>query len=365
MKPATSILFTGFPGFLGSELLPRVLERSPESVAVCLVQPKFADLARRRAREIAARDARLADRIRLVEGDITEPDLGMAGAGELRREVREVFHLAAIYDLSVPRAAGMRVNVEGTRRVLDFAAACPRLERLQYVSTCYVSGRYPGIFREQDLVKGQTFNNFYEETKFLAEVEVQERMRGGLPATVYRPAIVVGDSATGETQKYDGPYYVMRWLLKQPGVAIMPVVGDTARTRINLVPRDYVIAALAHLSALPAAAGKVYQLADPEPLTIDEVLQAIARATGRTVVRVPLPLGAAKLALDWVPGVHRLLQIPASAIDYFVHPTYYATTQAQADLDPAGIRVPPLPSYLPALISFMRAHPEIRSRAMA
>jgi thioester reductase-like protein len=329
------------------------------------VQPKFADLARRRAAEIAAHDPRLAGRIQLVEGDITAPGLGLAGRDGLARDVVEIFHLAAIYDLSVPRAVGMKVNVEGTRNVLDFAADCPRFERLQYVSTCYVSGRYPGIFRETDLTKGQVFNNFYEETKFLAEVEVQERMRRGLPATIYRPAIVVGDSHTGETQKYDGPYYVMRWLLKQPGLAIMPVVGDTHRTRINLVPRDYVMAAIDHLSALPAAVGKVYQLADPEPLTIAEVLTAIARSTGRLVVRVPLPLGVAKWALDWVPGVQWLMQIPPTAIDYFVHPTYYATTQAQADLDPAGIRVPPLRTYMPTLVRFMRAHPEIRSEAMA
>lgn len=361
----SKILFTGFPGFLGSELLPRVLDRAADREAVCVVQPKFADLARRRAAEIAGRQPRLAGRIHLVEGDITAAGLGLADWRALAREVVEIFHLAAVYDLSVPRAVGMKVNLEGTRNVLDFAAACPRFERLQYVSTCYVSGRYPGIFREEDLSKGQVFNNFYEETKFLAEAEVQGRMQRGLPATIYRPAIVVGDSHTGETQKYDGPYYVMRWLLRQPGLAIMPVVGDTHRTRINLVPRDYVMAAITYLSGLPAAAGKVYQLADPDPLTIDEVLKAIARSTGRLVVRVPLPLGAAKFALDWVPGVQWLMQIPSTAIDYFVHPTYYATTQAQADLAPAGIRVPSLRSYLPALVSFMRAHPEIQSEAMA
>src|SRR6185295_13240080 len=106
------------------------------------------------------------------------------------------------------REVGMRVNVDGTRHVLDFAAAQPSLERLHYVSTCYVSGRYQGVFAESDLEKGQTFNNYYEETKYLAEVEVQRRMREGLPATIYRPSVVVGDSTSGATQKYDGPYFV-------------------------------------------------------------------------------------------------------------------------------------------------------------
>jgi thioester reductase-like protein len=357
-----TILFTGFPGFLGSELVPRVLARSPEDEVLCLIQSKFADLARRRVAEIERRQPATAGRIRLVEGDVTRPGLGLGGSAAAG--VAEVYHLAAVYDLSVPRAVGVKVNVEGTRHVLDFAEACPDLRRFQYVSTCYVSGRYAGIFRETDLVKGQEFNNFYEETKFLAEVDVQERMKRGLPATIYRPAIVVGDSVTGETQKYDGPYFAIRWLLRQPGVAIMPVVGDTHRTRLNLVPRDFVIGAIAHLSAQPEAVGKVYQLADPEPLTIDEILNAIARATGRIVVRVPLPVGVAKTAIDRLPGVYRLMQIPSSSIDYFVHPTYYDTANTVKDLAGTGLQVPPLRSYLPTLVSFMKAHPELTSEAM-
>ena len=356
--------FTGFPGFLGSELVPRVLARSPQDDAVCLIQPKFAGLARQRVQEIETRDPRCAGRIRLVEGDITRPGLELADTASLQRGTVEVWHLAAVYDLSVRRSVGMKVNVEGTRYVLDFAEGCPGLRRFQYVSTCYVSGRYAGIFHETDLNKGQIFNNHYEETKFLAEVEVQERMKRGLHATIYRPAVVVGDSRTGDTQKYDGPYYAMRWLLKQPGVALMPVVGDTHRTRLNLVPRDFVIGAIAHLSGEPKAAGKVYQLADPEPLTIDEILTSIAKATGRIVVRLPLPLGVAKAALDWVPGVYRLMQIPSSAIDYFVHPTYYDTANTQADLAGTGLQAPPLRSYLPTLVSFMRVHPEVGSEAM-
>jgi thioester reductase-like protein len=356
--------FTGFPGFLGSELVPRVLARSAADEAVCLVQPKFLPLARQRVAEIEAKEPRLAGRIRLVEGDITVPGLALASAAALQSEVAEVYHLAAVYDLSVPRKVGMKVNVDGTRNVLDFAEGCPGLRRFQYVSTCYVSGAYPGIFRESDLAKGQKFNNHYEETKFLAEVEVQERMRKGLPATIYRPAIVVGDSHTGATQKYDGPYFAIRWLMRQPGIAIMPVVGDTTRTRLNVVPRDFVIGAIAHLSGEDKAIGRVYQLADPDPLTIDEILTAVARASHRLLVKVPLPVGVAKKMIDWVPGVYRLMQIPSSSIDYFVHPTYYDTAHTQADLAGTDLQAPPLRSYLPALVSFMKVHPELSSEAM-
>ena len=344
-----TIFFTGYPGFLGAELLPRLLARSPEMRARCLVQPKFAELARRRS----AGDAR----IEIVEGDITSPLTARAD------DVVEIYHLAAIYDLMVSREAGMRVNVDGTRNVLDFAQRCPSLRRVHYISTCYVSGRYPGVFKETDLEKGQTFNNHYEETKYLAEVEVQKRMRDGLPVTIYRPSVVVGDSATGATQKFDGPYFVMRWLLKQPRIAVLPVLMHPKRYRFNVVPRDFIISAIERLSAMPETMGKVFQLADPDPMTVDETIDAVARATGRNVIRIPMPRAVAKGALDYVPGVYRLMQIPSAAVDYFVHPTLYDTTNTRAAL--GEMSIPRFRDYLPRLVEFVRAHPEVGSAAMA
>jgi thioester reductase-like protein len=358
-----TILFTGFPGFLGSELLWRVLERSSDATGLCLVQGKFEDLARRRAAELEAAHPKVAGRIVITLGDITLPGLGFSP--ETTAEVTEVYHLAAVYDLSVSRELAMKVNVEGTRNTLDFAQKCPRLERFHYVSTCYVSGRYAGVFTESDLVKGQAFNNFYEETKYLAEVDVQQRMKSGLPATIYRPGIVVGDSRTGATQKFDGPYYVIRWLLKQPAaLAFLPVPGNPKATVVNIVPRDFVIDAMVHLSGLPQSEGKVYQLADPNAINVDEILRVVQKATGRRVFRIPMPLGLAKWSLTSIPGVYRLMQIPAASVDYFVHPARYTSDNTQADLAGTGIAPPPFASYAPSLAAFVRANPDIESKAM-
>jgi thioester reductase-like protein len=359
------VFLTGFPGFLGSELVRRVLRRPGSARVVCVVQDKFAALARDRAAAIAAEEQAAPDRIELVAGDITQPGLGLNDGRALARDVTEIFHLAAVYDLEVKRAVGLRVNVEGTKNVLDFAVSCPKLRRLQYVSTCYVSGRFPGIFRETDLERGQRFNNFYEETKYLAEIEVRRRRDTGLPVTIYRPGIVVGDSRTGETQKYDGPYFVLRWLLKQPTVAVLPVPGGTDRLRVNLVPRDFVVGAIAALSALDGSEGACYQLADPDPPTVDEAIGMMGEATGRMVMRVPMPIAVAKAAIDWVPGVERVMGIPSSAVDYFAHPTFYDTAHATRDLAPLGIACPRLADYLSVLVDFLKRHPEISSEAMA
>ena len=363
-----TILLTGFPGFLGSELLPRILRRhlrGPAKVtADCLVQAKFRPAAEARVAEIERAEPDLAGRIRLVEGDITRPDLGLAAPAALAKETIEIYHLAAVYDLAVRRDLAVRVNVDGTRNTLDFAAKCPALKRFQYVSTCYVSGLTPGIFREQDLERGQSFNNYYEETKYLAEVEVRRRAQEGLPVTVYRPSIVVGDSRTGATQKFDGPYFILQWILRQRRVAIVPVVGDPARTCVNLTPRDFVVDALAYLSGIERSAGKTYQLCDPQPLTVAEILKAMGEVTRRTLALVPLPVPLAKLAIERVPGVYRLMRIPSQAIDYFVHPTHYACENTLADLAGSGVACPPFRSYLPRMVEFMRAHPEVGSAAM-
>ena len=358
------LFFTGFPGFLGSELLPRVLARSPEHRAVCLIQTKFLAQARSRLKTIEEAHPHLRGRIDLEVGDITEPDLGLENASRIRGETTEIFHLAAVYDLGVPRDVAMRVNVEGTRNVLDFAEGAKGLRRVQYVSTCYVSGRHEGGFSEADLEKGQAFNNYYEETKYLAEVDVQARMHGGLPASVYRPAIVVGDSRTGATQKYDGPYCMIRWLLRQPRIALLPVVGSPSTTRLNLVPRDYIVDAMSYLSGLDRSAGKVYQLADPEPLTVNEVIRLLGEATRRIIVRIALPTALARFAIDHMPGVYRLMQIPSATLNYFGHPTLYTCADTLADLEGSGVKPPALPTYVDQLVDFVRRNPDVGSSAM-
>ena len=359
-----ALLMTGFPGFLGSALLGRLLARREGVRAICLVQSRHLDEARARLAQIEADQPHVVGRVDLIEGDITAPGLGVAAAARAGlADVTEVWHLAAVYDLTVPESVARRVNVEGTERVLEFCRTRARFDRLQYVSTCYVSGRHTGRFTEDDLDTGQEFRNHYEATKFEAEVLVRRAMADGLPATVYRPGIVVGDSRTGVTQKYDGPYFLAAFLRRQPRLAVVPAVGDADSVRFCLVPRDFVIDAMDALSVLDRSVGRTYALADPRPPTVRELVTTFGRHLRRRIVWVPLPLGPTR-ALVSKPAVERLLGIPAESLDYFASPTTYDTSHTSSDLEGTGVACPSFESYADRLLDYMVEHPEIAATAM-
>jgi thioester reductase-like protein len=360
------VLMTGFPGFLGAALLPRLLARDTSTRVVCVVQPQHLATARRRVAAADAARPGTAGRVDLVEGDVTSHGLGLPRPiGGLLDAVTEVWHLAAVYDLAVPAEVAHRVDVGGTANVLALCRTAPALRRLHHVSTCYVSGRHAGEFTEDDLDTGQSFRNHYEATKFEAEVLVREAVGDGLPATVYRPGIVVGDSRTGETQKYDGPYFLASFLRRQLPVAVVPAVAAVDRVTVTLVPRDFVVDAMDRLSALDTSVGRTYALADPRPPTVRELVDAFAGHLGRKVVWVRLPLGPTRLVIGSVPGLERLLGLPAESLDYFAASTTYSTAHTVADLAGTGVECPPFESYAGTLIRFMTEHPEIDASAMA
>jgi thioester reductase-like protein len=359
-KDGRLVLFTGFPGFIGLRLLPRLLELQPGAHVLCLVQEKFLGAARDGVAAIEKAHRHAKGRIGLVTGDITRPGLGLEEqiGKELRREMALCYHLAAVYDLAVSREVGHRINVLGTRHVLQFLGEAKRFERLHYVSTAFVSGKAKGLFRESDLDVGQGFKNHYERTKFEAEVEVS---KSDLPRTIYRPGIVVGDSRTGETGKFDGPYYILRLMerLPSPGVFTLPGGG---RGTANIVPVDFVIEALARLSASAKSLGKTYHLTDPEPGPPAEIARLFAKALGKSFLFVPVPMTLAKAA--FLP-LHRLIGMPLESLDYFDDPVRHDATGATKDLKALGVTCPRLADYVPALVAFYRAERDrVRREAM-
>jgi nucleoside-diphosphate-sugar epimerase len=347
----TVSLLTGFPGFIGRRLVSKLLAEDSKLTVVALVEPRMVETAREVAEQIDAK------RIEIAPGDIGERRLGLAEADydRLRKKVRHVFHLAAIYSLDVPLTVAQRVNVEGTGNVLDFCAAADSLERHVYISTAYVAGKRTGVVYEHELSLGQEFKNHYESTKFQAEVWVRQYM-DRVPTTILRPAIVVGDSQTGETQKFDGPYFILRTISaamarRRP----VPQFGR-ADAPFNVVPVDFVVDAIAAAASAPEAAGETLHLVDPEPLTARELSEtlSIEYAGKPPSGRIPPKMAEASLR---IPAVRRMLGgTPRESIAYLNHPVRFDTRRAVAVLEPHGLRPPRFPEYVGAMVRFFREH---------
>ena len=186
-----------------------------------------------------------------------------------------------------------------------------------------------------------------------------------MPVTIYRPSVVVGDATTGATQKYDGPYYALQLILRQPGrTAVMPLPGDPASVAFNLVPSDFVVDAIAALAAEPEAAGRTVALAAPEPPSVLEMCEAFAAEAGKSLRVVPVSSRLSRFGIDRMPGVGRLLRLPSSTLDYLTHPTVYDTRATTELLERVGVRCPAFTDHVGPMVAFWSQHREIGSAAM-
>lgn len=351
-----SIFVTGFPGFIASRLVERLA--STETQFFLLVQPHFVERAMDEIESISEVTDTPLENYVIVEGDITQPRLGIEPDDfeTIRYETTDIFHLAAAYDLAVAKDVAFSVNLEGTKNVNEFARTVTDLKRYNYISTCYVAGKREGTILETELEHDAGFRNYYEETKYLAEMEV-ERLKNELAITIHRPSVVVGDSKTGETAKYDGIYYLIKYLMKAPSVLRLLNVGNE-KVRLNLVPVDFVVEAIVALSRDAKAVGKTVAIADPSPLTTEELFDVIAEdLTGRRSEFHP-PVKLANWFLN-TPISPPITGLPHSGVPYFFLSQLYDTSVANELLNKHGIVCPRFPDYVGHLLDFVEENPTL------
>jgi nucleoside-diphosphate-sugar epimerase len=244
------------------------------------------------------------------------------------------------------------VNVKGTQNLIEVADQARNLNRFNHVSTCHVSGNRQGIITEDDLNVGQNFRNAYESTKFEAEKRVQ-KARERLPISIYRPSIVVGDSKTGEISRFDGPYFMGLLLASSPVSIPLPLPGKGIGP-LNMVPVDYVVDAIYHLSLHPKAVGKTFHLVDPNPLSARKVYELIAARAGKKPPRLSVSAGLAKTLLK-IPGLEKVSRAHRQAIDYVNTMAIYNNDNTEKLLWGSPIVCPPFESYLDNLMAYVRA----------
>lgn len=356
MPDRETLFITGFPGFIANRLLERLARK--ECDFILLVQPALVSHAIAEIQRITQLTNRSIGDFQIVQGDISQPQLALSDVDlELvQRETTRVFHLAAVYDLAVPQDIAMRVNVGGTRNVVELARSIPNLRQFHHVSTCYVAGKREGVILETELEHNAGYRNFYEESKYLAELEV-ESAKKDLPITIHRPSVVCGDSRTGETGKYDGVYYLIHYLLKWPSVLSLINIGNHV-VSLNLVPVNFVVDAMVALAFEERAIGKTLQLSDPSPLTTNQLFNAIAKSIDDHRSRITAPAKWVRFFL-MLPPSPRITGLPHHAVPYFFVKQVYDSTEAQALLASHNIRCPAFTSYVDNIVDFARRNPVI------
>lgn len=331
-----AILLTGGTGFLGMELIARLLDAGDGPDIFVAVRAGDRLGAEERLAETVGRlyDAppEAIARLRAVRADLTAPALGISVPDRraLKAHVSRVVHCAASIAFTLPLPEAREINVGGTQRVLELAAQLPHLERLVHVSTAYVSGRASGVFGEDD-VGGSAFRNTYEQTKMEAEVAVA---RAGLPAAIVRPSIVVGEAGSGWTAAFN----VLYWPLQAFARGLLPVVPADPDGVVDMVPVDYVADVIAHAAFEPGAGGRFHAVAGDRALRVRELIGAVCGE---------LELDPPELApLDSLPPDH-----PAAVFaPYFDVDTRFDDTRARQLVGGDG---PPHPlTYIPRLLEY-------------
>ncbi len=348
-----SYFVTGATGFIGRHLVERLLDREGD-IFVLVREGSEDKLERLRA---AAGDR--ADRLKPVKGDISEPSLGLSDEDKAALQgVEHFFHLAAIYDMTASdEERNRRLNVLGTQNAVDLANELGA-KHLHYASSIAVAGEHDDIFTEDDFDVGQKLTHPYHQTKFEAEKLVRQQAK--VPWRVYRPAIVVGDSRTGEMDKIDGPYYFFKAIQKVRHALPewFPLVGlEVGRT--NIVPVDYVAAAMDHIAHLDGVDGQAFHLVNPKMQKVGDVMNTFAGAghAPHMVMRVDkrmtdmLPKGVLSYAMK-LPALKDIrrsvladMGVPAEVLDYVALKPKFDARDTKRALEGSGIEIPPLETY--------------------
>jgi len=352
-------LVTGGTGFIGRFLIERLVERENAEVHVLTrkgSESKFEALKNRVHKSVK-------DRLKMVSGDITQPNLGIneEWLAAHNNSIDHFYHLAAIYDMKADAESQETANVVGTRQAVETAVAL-KVKQFHHVSSIAAAGLFNGTFYEDMFEEAENMENPYLRTKHVSEKVVRDEC--SIPFKIYRPGMVVGHSKTGEIDKVDGPYYFFKLLkrIRDTIPAWMPMVGIEGR-RLNIVPVDYVVDAIDHISHKDDLTSNCFHLVDPKPFKVGEVLNIFADAgrAPKTAFRIDSRLAnflpsSVRQGISSLPAVQQLLGgilsdlgIPKDVLNFLNYPTSFDNRETTRALKDSDIKVPSLDSYAPVV----------------
>ena len=279
-------LLTGATGLVGRYVVRDLLLNGHQLAVVVRPSKKFSPKERMEQvlQHWEAELGRVLPRPVVLSGNISEADFGLSATDKdwVANNVDKIIHSAAILEFYGEDRNGepWKTNLGGTRNMIELCRDC-KIHDIHYVSTAYVAGLQTCRIMEDSLSAGQTFRNDYEESKFLAEMEVRA-IDFADHVTVYRPAVIAGDSVTGYTNTYHGIYLYLRLMAvmipAQPadenGWRYSPIrLRMDGTERRNIIPVDWVSAVTVRLFETPEARGGTYHMAPDKPMSSGDMIK--------------------------------------------------------------------------------------------
>jgi len=365
MEVLMQYFVTGATGFIGKRLVKKLLERKG-SVVYFLIRKESEGKVAGLRQYWGASAARLVP----VFGDLVSKRLGVStdSLKMLKGQIDHFYHLAAIYDLDADEASQLAVNIEGTRNTVELAKAIDA-GHFHHVSSIAAAGLYEGVFREDMFEEAENYEHPYFMTKHESEKIVRKECK--VPWSVYRPAMVVGDSTTGEMDKIDGPYYFFKLIqrMRQLLPPWMPSVGLEGG-RINIVPVDFVVDALNAISHQKDIDNKCYHLVDPVGYRVGDVLDIFSRAAHAPKMNlfinaallgfIPRSVTKGLMALAPVRRVRNAIMkdlgLPEDMLTFVNYPTRFDCRATLAALKGTGVACPNLKDYAWRLWDYWERH---------
>jgi thioester reductase-like protein len=365
---------TGSTGAIGSTLVPLLLQNNDAEVRLLI-----------RARDQKHLEVRLADlmtfwgydqdrketlhRIKAVRGDVSLPQFGIEPVeyDKLSNECTHIIHSAGIVRMNLPIEEARKSSVDSARNIIALAKDCRHcghLKKVEFVSTVGVGGRNPGLIPEAWITNKRAFHNTYEEAKAEAEVYIYKQIMEGMPVTVHRPSMVVGDSRTGRIIHFQIFYHLCEFLSGRRTLGITPNVIDT---HLDIIPADYVARAIVWSSDQQATIGKILHLCSgPDqaiPISVlKDRVQRLFKSFGEKLPRsIPVPVDLFKAGLPFIslfvsPKAKRAIKTLPVFFDYLAERQAFANASTRAVIEAEGIKLPCVNKYLDTILAYYLRH---------
>ncbi|MEM9446047.1 MAG: SDR family oxidoreductase [Verrucomicrobiota bacterium] len=369
-----TIFITGAAGVIGSSIAEYLLKKTDNSI-VLLLRAHSKEHLEERISSLAAfwglsKTALLKNkRIVLLAGDLSQKKFGLSNEQykQLSYRVTHIIHSAGHVKLSQTLSEARANSVSLLENVLSFVNDCKHHEfkKVEYISTIGVAGKAPGTIPEKRLYNKHGFNNYYEQAKYECEERLFQEIEEGIPITIHRPSMVVGDSKSGKIINFQIFYYLCEYFSGAYSNGILP---DTKLFKLDIIPSDYISKAVTISMDDDLTVGQIFHLCSGNQHAIilndlNQLVEPSFQSQSKKqpfVIKIPIDLMRlyAKVAPLWIRNTKRKKALAASSyfLPYMKNVQIFNTIMTEKYFKEKNILIPNPKDYITPILSYYMHH---------